>query len=123
MIRELTIRNFKSIKNDRITFEPLTVLIGANGSGKSNLVKAIEFISDLPNSGAQLAINKQGGYEGIIPKSIPTRQINQHHTFFNYRICLNRPGKKFNDPKTVDVVHEFELKLKSNNFAEIIKEK
>lgn len=123
MISELEIRNFKSIKSDRITLEPLTVLIGANGSGKSNLVKALEFISDLPSSGVQLAVNKQGGRDGLVPKAIPKSRISQQHIYFKYRVRLNPPGKEISDSKSVDVVHEFKLKLKTNNTVEIINEK
>lgn len=123
MISELEIRNFRSIRNDRITLEPLTVLIGANGSGKSNLVKALEFISDLPNSGVQLAVSKQGGRDGLVPKVIPLNKIHQHLTYFKYRTRLNPPGKKINYPNSVDVTHEFELRLKTNGSVEINKEK
>ena len=61
MIEELSIHNFRSIVEDRITLEPVTVLIGANGSGKSNFVKALEFLSDIPRNGLTLAISRQGG--------------------------------------------------------------
>ncbi len=37
-IRRVTIENFKSIRNANISFDGLDVLIGLNGSGKSNLL-------------------------------------------------------------------------------------
>lgn len=44
-IKKIQIKNFKSIKE--ITLEgvsPLMVLVGANGSGKSNFADALKFI-------------------------------------------------------------------------------
>jgi predicted ATPase len=38
-LRRVRIRNFKSIKFCDVTLEPLTVLVGRNGSGKSNFVE------------------------------------------------------------------------------------
>jgi predicted ATPase len=46
LIHHLTPRNFLSFGPDNagIDLEPLNVLIGANGSGKSNLIEAIDFL-------------------------------------------------------------------------------
>lgn len=122
MISELVIKNFRSIIEDKITLTPLTVLIGANGSGKSNLVKALEFISDLPRVGVQLAISKQGGKEGIMPKIIPLKEINNRHIYFKYRTRLNPPYSTQDSPESVDVEHEFELKINKNGRVGISKE-
>ena len=45
MIHQIQIKGFKSIEN--VAFEPgrVNVLIGANGSGKSNLLEAIGMLS------------------------------------------------------------------------------
>lgn len=43
MISEIRIRNFKSIHDLRLKLGRVTVLIGENGSGKSNLLEAIGF--------------------------------------------------------------------------------
>lgn len=67
MIEEIGINNFRSIIDNKITFEPLTVIIGANGAGKSNLVKAVELIGEIPNTSIGQAISAQGGRNGIEP--------------------------------------------------------
>lgn len=41
MINSLTIKNFKSHKDNRITFRNLTVLTGINGSGKSSVIQPL----------------------------------------------------------------------------------
>jgi predicted ATPase len=45
MLTEFTLSNFKSYKNSRLPLRPLTVLIGANASGKSNIIEALRFLS------------------------------------------------------------------------------
>lgn len=42
-ISNLKIKNFKSISSADINFEPLTMLVGANASGKSNLINVLDF--------------------------------------------------------------------------------
>ena len=41
----ITIKNFKSYKNATLPLSPLTLLIGANASGKSNAIEAFRFLS------------------------------------------------------------------------------
>ena len=48
MIREISIENFKSIESLKLNLGRLNVLIGANGSGKSNILEAITFGSAVP---------------------------------------------------------------------------
>lgn len=42
-LTRLIIKNFKSIKNCDISLSELNVLIGGNGTGKSNLLDAISY--------------------------------------------------------------------------------
>src|ERR1700678_808580 len=45
MIREIRVKNFKSIVDLTLELGRITVLIGANGSGKSNILEAIALAS------------------------------------------------------------------------------
>lgn len=45
MIRSVTVRDFKSYKAATLPLAELTVLIGANASGKSNLIEALQLLS------------------------------------------------------------------------------
>ena len=49
VISNLKIRNFKSIASADIDFNPLTMLVGANASGKSNLINHVVGYSKLPH--------------------------------------------------------------------------
>ena len=45
MLSSFTIDNFKSYRNATLKLGPLTVLVGANASGKSNAVEALRLLS------------------------------------------------------------------------------
>lgn len=45
MLTELTVKNFKSYRDATLPLAELTVLIGANASGKSNLLEALQILS------------------------------------------------------------------------------
>lgn len=81
MIKELKIRNFRSILNSSVKLEHLNVIVGANATGKSNLIKAIDFISDMAESGLQEAIYKRGGINEILPK--------QHKNVYDQEIFID----------------------------------
>ena len=45
MIQSFSIENFKSFRKATLPLAPLTLLIGANASGKSNAIEAIQLLS------------------------------------------------------------------------------
>ncbi len=47
MITAFTLRNFKSYREATLPIGPLTLLIGANASGKSNAIEGVQFLSTL----------------------------------------------------------------------------
>jgi len=63
---ELHIEGFKSIKNQTIVLQPLTVLIGANGAGKSNLVGFLAMLSRMLTGGLQEWVKSQAGANNIL---------------------------------------------------------
>ena len=93
MIEYIELENFRSILHDSIEFDHITVLIGANGSGKSNLVKALEFLSELPRSGIAVAVNSQGGANGIIPKVFSRSRVPKAIVSIKYRARMPAPPK------------------------------
>lgn len=67
----MKIKNFKSIASADIDFEPLTMLVGANASGKSNLINVFRFISNILTAGIDNAIALQGGISYLANASLP----------------------------------------------------
>lgn len=71
MLKQLILENWKSFRYAELPLDPLTVLIGTNASGKSNVVEALEFLQRIAqgeNIETALAGNKtlsslRGGVE------------------------------------------------------------
>ena len=68
MITELRLRNWKSFSDATLFIDPITVIIGTNASGKSNIFDALKLLSALasPVDIMDIAKNVRGGAEGII---------------------------------------------------------
>ena len=64
-IREVHIRNYKSIEQAVVRLGDLTVLVGANGSGKSNFVDSVAFVRDCLLDSVEQAVVRRGGYVGL----------------------------------------------------------
>ena len=65
-IRTLEIGNFKSIDSLQIQGpSPFSVFAGANGSGKSNFVDALDFVSTFVRHGIDAALQRYGGIKNI----------------------------------------------------------
>ncbi|HXX24141.1 MAG TPA: AAA family ATPase [Terriglobia bacterium] len=62
-IKTIHVKNFKSFKELRVDLGKFNVLIGANASGKSNLIRVFEFLRDIARHGLDNAISLQGGSE------------------------------------------------------------
>lgn len=67
MLTRLTVSNYRSIgENVSIDFEPLTVLVGINGSGKSNLLDAPRFIAHALSDGLESAVESRHGFDALL---------------------------------------------------------
>lgn len=63
-IEKLTIEGFKSIEMlSDFPFRALNVLIGGNGSGKSNLIAFFRLVRNIMNRSLQVHVQKNGGIE------------------------------------------------------------
>lgn len=66
-IDKLTIKGFKSIRClDQFELRDLNVLIGANGSGKSNFIAYFQMMRELVGQRLQLWTSKQGGADRVL---------------------------------------------------------
>ncbi len=65
MITRVQIKNYRSIESVDVHLEPLTVLVGRNGSGKSSFVDAIKLVSDAMRIGLENAVIARHGFGNI----------------------------------------------------------
>ena len=82
-LRKLTLRNFRSIRNEAVTFANPLFLVGRNGSGKSNLVSALAFLSECMTTPLQLVVEQWGGVGriGHLHTPLASPHVNFHLDF------------------------------------------
>lgn len=64
-LTKLKVANYKSLRDIEIATGALTVVVGANAAGKSNLADFHDFLADLYRHGLAVAVARKGGYENI----------------------------------------------------------
>jgi len=97
-IDKITIKNFKSIKDITLNINNLTVMVGKNGSGKTNIIEAIDFNKNLfkPET-IKSPFAKWWGYPNLVynhnienPISFSFDfTIDRHKLFYEYNIIDN----------------------------------
>jgi predicted ATPase len=68
-IKQVKIRNYKSIGQLSVSLERFTVLVGPNGSGKSNFIDALSFVKDCLADSLESAFRKRGGIGAVRRRS------------------------------------------------------
>lgn len=65
MITEFHIENFRSLKDVTFNCSQLSFFCGPNGSGKTNIAEALDFLSKTFNNGLSYAVAEKGGFYNI----------------------------------------------------------
>lgn len=65
-LERITIRGFKSIREAEVELHALNLLIGANGSGKSNFIGAFRFLHELVNGQLGFYVGRSGGVDTFL---------------------------------------------------------
>ena len=73
-INEVWAKNFRSISDTSVALDPLTVLVGSNASGKSNLLDILRFIKDALRFDLEAAISIRHGLGAIYHHESPDEQ-------------------------------------------------
>jgi len=66
MIRELEISRYRSVEKASFAFGPVRILIGANASGKSNLVDSLRLLSESVRDDVETAVTRRGGLDEVL---------------------------------------------------------
>lgn len=82
-LRRVHIRNYKSISQATVDLGPLTILVGANGAGKSNFIDALAFVSECLSDSIELAFKSRGGIGAV------RRRSGGHPTHIGMRLVID----------------------------------
>ena len=66
VMNSIEIKGYKSIKNQTIQLRPINILIGANGSGKSNLLSFFTFVRNMYVRNLQAFVSLNGGMDAFL---------------------------------------------------------
>ncbi len=84
-LRRVRIKGYKSIAHCDVRFQPLTILVGRNGSGKSNFLDALAFLRDVMELNLPEAVRRRGGWQAIACRTAETPSIEfEVETAFSY---------------------------------------
>ncbi len=65
MLRKLKVKNYKSLEDLTLPLRPLTVFVGPNNAGKSNILDCLLFLRELGEQG-EPAVHSRGGFQQIV---------------------------------------------------------
>lgn len=108
VLESLTLRGFRSFRNESVSFENPVFLVGANGAGKTNLTEAFAFLAGAMQSPLPAVVESRGGFRalahrgsakarpGEIGLGVVLREPDAEIRRVGYEIAL-RPGRSTGD--------------------------
>ena len=84
-LRQVILKNYKSIQACDVKLGSLMLLVGPNGSGKSNFLDALRFVADSLRSTMDQALRERGGIKEV------RRRSRGHPTHFTIQLELTLP--------------------------------
>ncbi len=85
IIRRVALRNYRSIAACNVQLTPLTILVGANGAGKSNFLDALRFTAQALRFSLDHALRERGGINEV------RRRSRGHPNHFAIHLDLRLP--------------------------------
>jgi predicted ATPase len=116
-IKTIHVKNFKSFKELHVDLGKFNVLIGANASGKSNFIRAFEFLRDIARHGLDNAISLQGGAEYLTNLNVGTSENLSMQVVFSedrdtrgiFNIATSKTGKTVLGVAPLEVTYSFSI--------------
>jgi predicted ATPase len=102
----ITISGYRSIRRLFLPIEPLSVFVGENGVGKSNLYKALSFLRDAATGRITRTIAEEGGLDSVlwagIRKKGESARLLLKVTFENLRYSIELGFPQITDGKPAE---------------------
>ncbi|HEY0553694.1 MAG TPA: AAA family ATPase [Thermoanaerobaculia bacterium] len=111
MLKRIRLKDFKSFVDEEVEIAPLTLLVGANASGKSNFLDAIRFLKgisfDLPLGDVLNGETKArpDAWPGIRGRADETARYDTTGFLLESSWSLRAPGSPPTDEKRLDAQH------------------
>ena len=96
-IREISVRNYKSLQHVTVRPRSLNVLVGPNDSGKSNFADFLDFVADVYQDGLSNAVARKGGFDAI---AFQDRSSRSDAIEFTIKAELVYLGVEYERPRT-----------------------
>lgn len=75
VISRIAATDFRSLRHVDVTLGPLSVLVGPNGSGKTNLLKVIQFIANSARYDLNYALDLWGGFDHVARQGLRSFEL------------------------------------------------
>ncbi|MBI4235756.1 MAG: AAA family ATPase [Chloroflexi bacterium] len=111
MLTRLHVQNYKSLRDTEVPLQPLTVLVGPNASGKSNILDCLAFLSQLTRDRLENAFGARGGYGDVVWGGDFSRAIS-----VEFGGTLRAEGSKEPEPVTYGVAFRQEAPERQPEF-------
>lgn len=101
MISKIEIENFKSIKKIDIELKKINILIGANGSGKTNFINYFNLLKNIYNQNLARYLAKEGDADNILYYGLKNSQyINSRIEFsqknaYSFKLIMGNNGNLY----------------------------
>lgn len=66
MLKALAVLNYRTLRDFVVPLEPLNLITGANGSGKSNVYKALRLLAETAQGGVVASLAREGGLSSTL---------------------------------------------------------
>ena len=109
-IREILVRNYKSLASVHVHLEPFTIFVGPNGSGKSNFVDALAFVQECLSESIDMAFKNRGGITAV------RRRSGGHPTHIGIRVIIDLGDE-------VEADYSFEIAAKPEERFRVARER
>ena len=112
-ITELRIEGFKSFgaPMQRIAFGPLTFIVGANASGKTNMLAALQFLKMAVLQNVEYACNEFGGTSEVKNRIVRERNTKKP-VIIGFRMDMGAAGSVFNNEEKFFQIGSFDYQVR-----------
>lgn len=123
MLKKLKVSNYKSLRDVEIEFGKFNVLIGKNGSGKSNILNCLEFLSKIAESGIGNTTKMEDYvYKRIVFGGIEEKDIKISLEFDNgyYLILFDEKVEKLSEKLSINGKNLIDREYKDDKWLQDI---